>query len=76
MNSQKKTINQQIEDHRASLAKLGGLLEKVNVAILGEEPEMRKQLERIRTNTLEKMKEEEAIIKELILMKQENMQYV
>lgn len=75
MNSH-KTINQQVQDHRERLAKLGGLLEKVNVAILGEEPEMRKQLERIRTNTLEKMKEEEAIIKELILMKQENMQYV
>ena len=71
-----KTINQQITDHRKYLAKLDILLNKVNVAILGEEPEIRNQLEKIRLNTIDKMKEEQAIIKELYLAKMEDHSYV
>lgn len=71
-----KTMNQQLADAKTRLNKLDGLLNKVNVAILGEEPEIRAQLEKIRRNTIEAMKEQEAIIKELMLAKAEGYFYV
>lgn len=67
-----KTIKQQLREHKEYLGKLDILLNKTNVAILGEEPEIRQQLEKIRKNTIDKMKEEEAIIKELHLMQMED----
>ncbi len=57
-----------MREHVEYLAKLDVLLNKIDVAMLGEEPEMRQQLLKIRLNTVEKMKEEEAIIKELKLL--------
>lgn len=65
-----KTINDQAHYHNNRLMKLGTLLEKANAAILGEEPQMRAELMKIRNNTIEAMKEHQICLEELKLLKE------
>ena len=47
-----KSINHKVE----RLAELGKLVEKIDVACLGEEPQMRKEMQKIRKIAIEQMR--------------------
>lgn len=58
--------------HAARHARLIELLEKVDYALLGEDTEIRYDLDRIRKNTIEQIKEEQAIMTEIKLAAQKH----
>jgi hypothetical protein len=66
-----KAIKADIKKHEIRHSKLVALLEKLDYAILGEEPQMRAEFDRIRKNVVAELREEQDIIQELKYQLQE-----